>query len=65
MVVVTSTTGFKAINSLVGISARTPSTREKIELKEVELALADQLPLINLRGKGLDVMLVPFLPLNR
>ena len=63
--VVTSTTGSKAINSLVGISARVPSSRDKIELEEVEGALIEQLPLINLREKGLEVLLAPFLPLNR
>ena len=65
MVIVTSTTGSKAINSLVGISARVPSSRDTIELEEVERALVDHLPLNNLREKGLSVMLVPFLPLSR
>ena len=65
MVIVTSTTGSKAINSLIGISARMLSSRDKIELKEVERALVDHLPLNNLREKGLLVMLVPFLPLSR
>ena len=65
MVVVTSTTGSKAINTLVGISARVPSSRDKIELEEVEGALIEHLPLINLREKGLEVLLAPFLPLNR
>ena len=64
--VVTSTTGSKAINTLVGISARAPSTRDKIGLEEVEGALIEHLPLIiNLREKGLDVLLAPFLPLSR
>ena len=63
--IVTSTTGSKAINSLIGISARMLSSRDKIELKEVERALVDHLPLNNLREKGLLVMLVPFLPLSR
>jgi len=65
MVIVTSTTGSKAINSLVGISARVPSSRDLIELEEVERALVDHLPLNNLREKGLSVVLVPFLPLSR
>ena len=65
MVVVTSTTSSKAINTLVGISARVPSSRDKIELEEVEGALIEHLPLINLREKGLEVLLAPFLPLNR
>ena len=64
--VVTSTTGSKAINTLVGISARVPGTRDKIGLEEVEGVLLQHLPLINnLRGKGLDVLLAPFLPLSR
>ena len=63
--IVTSTTGSKAVNSLVGASAKVPSSRDKIELEEVEKALEDHLPLINLRKKGLSVMLVPFLPLSR
>ena len=65
MVVVTSTTGSKAINTLVGISARVPSSRDKIGLEEVEGALIEHLPLINLREKGLEVLLAPFLPLSR
>lgn len=65
LVIVTSTTGSKAVNSLVGASAKVPSSRDKIELEEVEKALEDHLPLINLRKKGLSVMLVPFLPLTR
>ena len=66
MVIVTSTMGSKAINALVGISARVPSSRDKIELEEVERALVDDnLPLVNLRERGLDVMLAPFLPLTR
>ena len=63
--VVTSTSGSKSINALVGSSSRVSSSRDKIELEEVERVLEDQLPLINLRKKGLSVMLVPFLPLNR
>ena len=63
--VVTSTSGSKAINALVGSSSRVPSSRNKIELEEVEKVLGDQLPLLNLKRKGLNVMLVPFLPLNR
>ena len=64
--IVTSTMGSKAINSLVGISARIPSSRDKIELEEVERALVvDYLPLVHLRERGLDVMLAPFLPLTR
>jgi len=65
MVVVTSTSGSKAINALVGSSLRVPSSRNKIELEEMEKVLGDQLPLLNLKRKGLSVMLVPFLPLNR
>ena len=66
MVIVTSTMGSKAINALVGISARVPSSRDKIELEEMERALVDDnLPLVNLRERGLDVMLAPFLPLTR
>ena len=65
LVIVTSTTGSKAVNSLVGASPKVPSSRDKIELEEVEKALEDHLPLINLRKKGLSVMLVPFLPLTR
>ena len=63
--VVTSTSGSKSINALVGSSSRVPSSRDKIELEEVERVLEDQLPLLNLKKKGLNVMLVPFLPLNR
>ena len=63
--IVTSTMGSKAINALVGISARVPSSRDKIELEEMERALVDELPLVNLRERGLDVMLAPFLPLTR
>ena len=65
MVVVTSTSGSKSINALVASSSRVPSSRDKIELEEVERVLKDQLPLLNLKRKGLNVMLVPFLPLNR
>ena len=63
--VVTSTSGSKSINALVGSSSRVRSSRDKIELEEVERVLEDQLPLLNLKKKGLNVMLVPFLPLNR
>ena len=63
--VVTSTSGSKSINALVASSSRVPSSRDKIELEEVERVLKDQLPLLNLKRKGLNVMLVPFLPLNR
>ena len=63
--VVTSTSGSKSINALVGSSSRVPSSRDKIKLEEVERVLEDQLPLLNLKKKGLNVMLVPFLPLNR
>ena len=65
MVVVTSTYGSKSINALVGSSSRVPSSRDQIKLEEVEKVLEDQLPLLNLKKKGLSVMLVPFLPLNR
>ena len=63
--VVTSTSGSKSINALVGSSSRVPGSRDKIKLEEVEKVLEDQLPLLNLKKKGLNVMLVPFLPLNR
>ena len=63
--VVTSTSGSKSINAMVGSSSRVPGSRDKIELEEVEKVLEDQLPLLNLKKKGLNVMLVPFLPLNR
>ena len=63
--VVTSTSGSKSINALVGSSSRVPSSRDQIKLEEVERVLEDQLPLLNLKRKGLSVMLVPFLPLNR
>ena len=63
--VVTSTSGSKSINAMVGSSSRVPGSRDKIELEEVERVLEDQLPLLNLKKKGLNVMLVPFLPLNR
>ena len=63
--VVTSTSGSKSINAPVGSSSRVPSSRDKIKLEEVEKVLEDQLPLLNLKKKGLNVMLVPFLPLNR
>ena len=63
--VVTSTSGSKSINAMVGSSSRVPSSRDKIKLEEVEKVLEDQLPLLNLKKKGLNVMLVPFLPLNR
>ena len=63
--VVTSTSGSKSINAMVGSSSRVPGSRDKIKLEEVEKVLEDQLPLLNLKKKGLNVMLVPFLPLNR
>ena len=65
MVVVTSTSGSKSINALVASSSRVPSSRDKIKLEEVESVLEVQLPLLNLKKKGLTVKLVPFLPLNR
>ena len=63
--VVTSTSGSKSINAMVASSSRVPSSRDKIELEEVERVLEDQLPLLDLKTKGLSVMFVPFLPLNR